>query len=973
MLGKIWKSSAGKVWMIVGAALIVLALVVSILLSTVFYDVVGLVFGRRRPIYAEGIVSMYPALNSTSKEEAFANSNALNIDVCEEGFVLLKNGADPASLEDDALPLTRGARVSVFGKNSVDLSYGGSGSGGFSGVSYKTIYDSLEDAGFVTNPELKAFYEDESRSGAKREPNSDDLDSGGNQMIATAETPQSRYDDVTESYDDYSDAAIVVITRIGGEGFDLPRYQGTTEGAASPDSHYLELDANEIDLLRAVTAEDFDKVIVVFNIPSSFEATFLEVGDLADDIDAAVWTGFTGGEGIMALGSILNGTVSPSGRLVDTWAKDFTKDPTFVNFGTGPTPDDSDKYDFGNYYFVHYEESAYVGYRYYETRGFTEGEEWYENNVLYPFGYGLSYTEFEWSAEQPATTEITKDGRITVEVTVTNTGDVAGKDVVQLYVTPPYYEIERPHKILAGYAKTDLLQPGASDTVEITLDPYDIAAYDYRNANDNDVYGYEVEAGDYELHISRNAHESVMTVDCRVATGFAYEQDPDTQADVYNRFTDNIDAYDSDYDLSVILSRSAWDATWPTKPTAEDRARGAEYELELTDLNHNNPEDYSNEQTRFGVPVGYDLRSLLPTETPETTYEPIVPYGGEQWDERWNALVSANTAGELEALFNRAAYETQPLMTIGLPATIHGDGPAGFTCFMNRDLFRGTCHWCSEPVMAATWNSELLEEIGRTMGEEGVWGNDGQPYSSIYAPGLNIHRSPFGGRCSEYFSEDPFLSGSMGAAEVRGLQSMGVIPMIKHFVANEQETHRSLTGDSTWLTEQALREIYLKPFEMAVKDGKARGLMTSFNRIGTRWTGGDYRLLTEILRGEWGFEGVVICDFNTIPQYMNSRQMAYAGGDLNLATQPVSWYDASDPSDSYVLQRCARNVIYAFTNSNAMNGKVIGYRLPVWQIVMIVIDCVIVVGIAVWGFFVVRAALKKPASSDDEVPTAENE
>ena len=295
----------------------------------------GCNFGGVRPIYDDSVTSMYTATNASSKEEALLNAQNFNIQLAEEGFVLLKN-------ENSALPLSDGARISVFGKNSVNLSYGGSGSGGFDTSNSRDLYDSLEAAGFETNPTLREFYEDDSASGSPRAANSSDLDSGDNQIISVGETPQDMYtDEVTASYADYSDAALVVITRIGGEGFDLPRYQGDTEGAYSPDSHYLELDANERDMLTAVCDAGFDHVIVMFNVPASFEATFLtdpEYAGVADKIDAAIWAGFPGSTGIMALGEIMNGSVNPSGRLPDTWAADFSKDPTFINFGTGSTP-----------------------------------------------------------------------------------------------------------------------------------------------------------------------------------------------------------------------------------------------------------------------------------------------------------------------------------------------------------------------------------------------------------------------------------------------------------------------------------------------------------------------------------------------------------------------------------------------------------------------------------------------------------
>lgn len=887
-------------------------------------------FGSQRPIYSDEVTSVYPTQKATNKAEAFANAQEVNLKLAEEGFVMLKN-------ENAALPMNKGARISVFSKNSVNLSYGGSGSGGFDTSNNKNLYESLNDAGFVTNPTLKNFYES-SQSGPVRTANSSDLDNGDNQKIATAETPQSKYTDaVRNSYADYSDAALVVITRIGGEGFDLPRYQGDSEGAVSLDSHYLELDQNEIDLLTAVTDGTFKRVVVVFNTPSSFEATFLKdsaYAAFADKIDAAVWIGFTGSNGITALGEILNGDVNPSGRLVDTWAADFTKNPSFVNFGTGCLPDTTDKYDGGMYYSVDYEEGIYVGYRYYETRGETDGEDWYNANVVYPFGYGLSYTTFNWTVGDASASEIELGTTITVPVTVKNTGSVAGKDVVQLYASAPYTlgGIEKAHKVLVGFAKTKLLQPGESETVTVSFDPYSASSYDYRDANSNGFSGYELEAGEYTLYVSRNAHESEKAIALNLAADVQIGTDPTTDSEVVNRYTDSEDFLDSDWQLDAMLSRADWEGTWPTPQTAQQHAGTDRLYEEIRSEEHNNPTDFDSEEYPwFGEEPTLTLRDLLPSAEAEG-YEPVVSYD----DERWEELMMGCDEEEMIALINNGAYHTLAMESVGLPATIHGDGPSGFTCFMSKEQVNGTCQYVSEPVMASTWNINLMNELGEAIGEEGTIGDKatGQPYSSIYAPGVNIHRSPFGGRCSEYFSEDPFISGMMGAAEVEGIQSRGVLPTVKHFVANEQETHRSIGGDLSWLSEQALREIYLKPFEYTVKLGETRGIMTSFNRIGTRWTGGDYRLLTEILRNEWGFNGLVICDFNTIPQYMIPRMMFYAGGSLDLATQQSAMWtdcDTSDAGDAIVLMRAVKDVMYALVNSNAMNAEVIGYNPPIWQ------------------------------------------
>jgi beta-glucosidase len=944
---KLKKSKAVVVWAVVSALLVSIVTAGNVLAYGPLSGLADTLFGGQRPIYNTDVVSMYPA-EASSKEEALNNAQALNLKAAEEGFVLLKN-------ENSALPLDKGAKISVFGKNSVNLSYGGSGSGGFDTSNNVDLYASLEDAGFDTNSALKSFYES-SQSGSGRSANSSDLDSGSNQRIAVGETPQSKYTDaVKNSYESYADAALVVITRIGGEGFDLPRYQGTTEGAVSADSHYLELDQNERDMLSAVCNAGFKHVIVVFNIPSSFEATFLtdpEYADFADKIDAAIWIGFTGSNGITALGEVLNGDVNPSGRLVDTWAADFTKNPTFENFGTGSTDTSTDQYDMGMYYSVDYEEGIYVGYRYYETRGLTDGEQWYQENVVYPFGYGLSYTTFEWEVGEASDDVVEMDNVITIPVTVKNTGSAAGKEVVQLYASAPYTEggIEKAHKVLVGYAKTQLLEPGESETVEVSFDPYNVASYDYRDANGNGFCGYELEHGEYTLYVSHNAHEEEAAIVLTLDEDILIEADPDTGNEVVNRYTDQEDTLDSDWQLDTVLSRADWEGTWPTPQNDETHTTTTELAAEIKDTEHNNPTDFDEEDSPwFGEDVISTLRDLLPDE-PAEDYTAIVDYD----DERWEEILDACSEEDLLNLINNGAYHTLAVENIELPATIHGDGPAGFTCFMNSEQVNGTCQYVSEPVMAATWNAELMEELGEVMGEEGILGDKstGQPYSSIYAPGVNIHRSPFGGRCSEYFSEDPYLSGVMAAAEIRGLQSKGVVPMVKHFVANEQETHRSIGGDLSWLTEQSLRELYLKSFEIAIKDGESRGIMSSFNRIGTRWTGGDYRLLTEILREEWGFKGTVICDFNTIPQYMVPRQMFYAGGDLDLATLTTSmWTDAdtSENGDAIVLRNAAKNVLYSLVNSNAMNAEVIGYNPPLWHGYLMWIDIGVGTLIVLWG------------------------
>ena len=603
-------------------------------------------------------------------------------------------------------------------------------------------------------------------------------------------------------------------------------------------------------------------------------------------------------------------------------------------------------------------------------------EAWYDQHVVYPMGYGLSYTSFEWNVDfgSLAGASISGTEKYEVTVTVTNTGAVAGKDVVQLYGRAPYnYTIEKPYEVLLDFAKTELLQPGeTSDPITLTFDPYYLASFDYNNANDNDFSGYELEAGDYSLAVCRNAHDSGIAAGFAVAEGgILFKSDPVTGTTVAPLYTGNENAYlNSDYMLGGnVLSRLVWDDTFPAAPTAEDRVVTEEFIAALGDRSPNGiaPAEEETSLTEY-----LTMRDLLTDEEGNygfaegaDAWAPIVSYT----DERWSKILDECSTAELLQMINLGAFKSEAIEGIGKPLTNDTDGPAGFVNFMMNDgTYWNTCYYAAQIVIASTWSEEIAQGFGEMVGEEGIIGADGRgnglPCSGWYAPGANIHRSQFGGRNFEYMSEDSVLTGKMAAAQIRGCQSKGVYCFMKHFVANDQETHRSNNGVAVWLTEQALREVYLRPFEIAVKEGGTRAVMSSFNRIGTRWTGGDYRLITTILRDEWGFEGTVVTDF-TSGSYMNARQMAYAGGSLNLNNQEqYNWADfnASDPSDVAVLRARAKDILYTVVNSNAFNREVVGYNLPVWEIWLIVADCAVVVGVAVWGFFAIRKAGRKIAS-----------
>ncbi len=980
MIKSLLKSVAVRVWFIVTVVLIAILIAVSIVATTVLPGLMDTMFGgeRSEKVGGTGDNNYFVADEGiTDKASALANGNAVNEDICEEGFILLKNdNVLPVATPVSDSSVSARPRVSVFGKNSVNLSYGSSGSVGGSIENPATIFDSLEAAGFDYNTTLKEFYEDNSQSGDPR-PSAPSMESGAIPSgFATGETDPDTYPAaVLESFDDYNDLALVVITRTSGENSDLPTTMINTAGAMSADDHYLELDENEQNMLR-LACENFDKVALIVNSGTPIELGFLDSHadgdataidyDFASEVGAAIQIGLPGQTGIMALGRILSGEVNPSGRTVDTYARDFMASPAVENFSVKGIAN-LDSYTVGGtaqtQWFIDYEEGIYVGYRYFETRGAGD-EEWYDDNVVYPFGYGLSYTTFSKTIKESGITQNaswSENEEISVTVTVTNTGSVAGKDVVQLYVGLPYTSggTEKSSEVLVAFAKTDMLYPASeagegkpnSQDVKLTFKPYDFASYDYANKSGG---GYRLDAGEYEFRVCSDAHSVDASVTTRLAESVSFASDPSTGYEVENRFDD------ADDQLGSVLSRSDWTGTAPSMRTADEKAAQQSFIDGLrTDRSSGNPLTADSDvvkdaaanrkpastKSRDGLQL-YELRGLDPD------------------NELWDQLMTRITVSSLWDTLSNCAFKTPSIDYIGKPETIDTDGPAGFTKFMGSgDIVTDTCVYCCEPVIAATWNVELAEAMGRAVGNEGLIGyTEDKPYSGWYAPGVNLHRTPFGGRNPEYYSEDPVLTGKMAAAVIRGAQEKGVYCYVKHFAANEQETHRG--GVCTWLTEQSLRELYLKPFEITVKEGGTTAMMSSFNRIGTKWTGGDYRLMTEVLRNEWGFAGTVICDFASNQPHMDMEQMVYAGGDTWLDTiMPSSWYDANDAVDVYVMQEATKHVLYTVVNSNAMNGIGEGviYQtyMAYWRIVLIVIDIAVPVGLIAWGAVVIIRAVKR--------------
>ena len=942
MLKQLWKRKPVKRATLISTPIIALLVVVVLVITqnTFIFETIASVLGTPVAHYEGSNAERYTADYAT-KAETLAAANALVEEIEEEGIVMLKN--------ETSLPLAKGAKVTVFGKNSVNLILGGSGSSSKSIADQATLYSSLKDAGFTVNPVMESFYNNNSLSGSGRG-TSPSMSSGVVYGFATGETPLSSYTQTQkDSYKDYADAAIVVISRIGGEGYDLPRSMATdgtlstpVEGAASATDHYLELDQNERDMIQEA-CNNFSNVILVLN--TSMELGFLDTpvgyyeGYDFSNVKSALVVGYVGGKGINALGRILNGTVNPSGHLPDTYARDFTQDPSYSNLGYY-------RYTMGgkdqNAYFVEYEEGIYVGYRYYETRGYTDGEEWYDAHVVYPFGYGLSYTDFAWelvsvkdenSKTVKAGDSFDKDTTLTFTVKVTNVGDVAGKDVVQLYTSAPYTTggIEKAHVVLSDFAKTSLLAPGKSEEVQVTVQPYDFASYDYSDANDNGFKGYELDAGDYAFKIMKDAHTSVIEdFTLTLSAGVTFETDPSTGFAVENLF-DDVSGH-----ITTYLSREDWDGTSPQSPTAEEMAVDSDF---IKALRYKLADSESDPW----------YTDVMPTQAVSAVANPTVKLtdliGKDYDDPQWDELLDQLTVEEIATLVSIGNYQTVAMPNINKPVTIDPDGPGGFVpFFMSADgtsSVYDTCTYCGETVLASTYNKDLARRMGEMVGNEGLMGDQRTgvttPYSGWYGPAMNIHRSQFAGRNWEYYSEDGLLSAKMASEVVSGAASKGVYAYLKHFAVNDQETNRDNNGLITWINEQSMREIYLKSFEACVKTGDCTAVMSSFNRLGTEWAGGCYRLLTTILRNEWGFKGFVVTDYG-IKSYLNADQMLRAGGDLSLAQfrAPSSMSTATDVS---VIRQAAKNILYTVANSNAMNNiaddTVIYYTMPVWEIVMI--------------------------------------
>ncbi|BDD41591.1 glycoside hydrolase family 3 protein [Streptococcus ruminantium] len=839
--------------------------------------------------------------------EAETVSKDLVTEIQEEGTVLLEN-------KNKTLPFKKSSKVNIFGISSVAVTYGGSGSGAADESKNINLQQSLENAGFEVNAELTEFYKGHL---PKKEGGNIFSLNGGDYNIY--EPTQDKYSDtLLKNAKKFSDTALVVISRNGGEGADLPQNMANYQ-QGDKDKHYLELQNVEKAMLKTVTA-NFDKVVVLVNSSNAMELGFLK----DTGVDAALWIGGPGSTGLNGVAKILAGDVNPSGRLVDTYAYDMTTNPTYWNTGDfsytnttyEKTPWGAKEPQTFNYKFVNYQEGIYLGYRYYETRFVdnTTGkidEEAYHKTVQYPFGYGLSYTRFT----QNITSMKENGNQIEVNVKVTNTGDVAGKEVAQVYYTAPYVAggIEKSHVVLAGFGKTDKLEPGASQELKISFNRDDLASYDYKTEK-----AYVLDAGNYEIKLMNNAHDVLDSKTYTVSQKEVRKQRSTDKAEVTNAFEYAVG--DVNY-----LSRHDWSGTEQTERTKDKEAsEQIAKEIDNTNFRFDGKSETSSEK------VETENNGLRLVDLIKADYD----------DERWEKLVAQMSVDEMASLIGFGGYATRAIKSVDKPAVADLDGPAGI-----NGIFQGIkgIQYNSEVVVASTWNTDLAKKMGDAFAKEAL----AHGIVGLYAPAVNIHRSPFSGRNFEYYSEDPLISGKMASSLVAKALENGVYTFTKHFALNDQEDNRE--GVATWSNEQAIREIYLKAFEIPVKEGGATAIMSSFNRIGTLWAGGNKDLLSTVLRDEWGFRGMVITDYDG-HGYMNPDQAIRNGGDLMLSTLGDAPTVASTGTKEGVaaLRRASKNILYTVAHSAAFD--IYKPKVKLW-LISLVAGNVILVSLTALGMY----------------------
>lgn len=884
------------------------AIIVNLILTGPMYSMVSLATGG-------GKVS----------EENVASATQLCEDIADEGIVLLDN--------DGTLPMAKNSKLNVFGWASTNPCYGGTGSGALSDA-YPTVtlLEGLTNAGFELNTELSDFY----TSYRADRP----VVGMFSQDWTLPEPEAAQYtDEMMNNAKAFSDTAMVVITRVGGEGADLPTdvSQVTYDAGHSyndfePGNHYLQLSKTEKDMIDLV-CKNFDKVVVVYN-----GANAMELGWVKDysQIKSVIWCAGTGQSGFNALGSILCGDVNPSGRTIDTFVYDLTQTPTANNFGNFnyTNMDEFKANSFGADTipaFVNYVEGIYVGYKFYETAA-AEGLIDYDKTVVYPFGRGLSYTTFT----QTLNSVTEADGTITVDVTVTNTGSASGKEVVEVYYNPPYTNggIEKASANLIGFAKTSELAPGASENVTVTFKAEDMASYD--------TYGkgcYVLEKGDYVISINADSHTVLDSKVYNVASDIVY--------DASNKRESDVEVADNKFDFAegevTYLSRADGFANYAAATAAPASYElGADYKATFYNNSNWKPEDFN------------DAKDVAPTTGAKNGLKLVDMVGVAYDDPKWDSFLDQLTITDMDTLIALGGYQSAEVASIGKVQAVDCDGPASIN---NNFTKQGSIGFPSAVMIAATWNDDLAYEFGVSIGKMA----DDMGVSGWYAPAMNIHRSAFAGRNFEYYSEDGVLSGIMAASAVQGAQEQGVYAFMKHFALNDQESKRTEML-CTWSTEQAIREIYLKPFEKCVKDADCHAVMSAFNYIGTTYAGSCPELLIDVLRGEWGFVGMVLTDYYGVYGYQDADRLIRNGGDFCLVNYDTETNHLTDTTSATALvsaRQACKNILYTVANSRAYYEENLTPGMPGWEKLMIGVDVVLFAGLAAVELLVVKKGYAK--------------
>ena len=880
----------------------------------------------------------------TLSDATVSKANELAKDVQSEAVTLLKN-------DDSNLPLS-GKKVNVFGWGSTNPVYGGTGSGSMS-KQYKTVslLDGMKQAGLKTNTELSKLYTDYRKDRPEVGMFAQDW--------TLPEVPAKQYSDkLVSDAKDFSDEAVVVLTRVGGEGADLPtdmKAKGITYKNNSKDyddfqkgESFLQLSKTERDMIDLVTS-NFKKVTLVYNGANTFQFDFLND---YPQIQSVVWCPPAGQTGFSALGEVLAGETNPSGKTSDTFLKDLTKSVSYNNFGKFEYTNMADKAAKYKGFtgddvtaipgFVNYSEGIYVGYKFYETAS-DEGLINYDDTVAFPFGYGLSYTSFDQKLDSVKY----KGGKVTVTATVTNTGDKAGKDVVEAYYNPPYTDggIEKASKNLAGFEKTKELQPGESQKVTVKFDDDDMASYDYKGAK-----AYVLEKGDYDISIQSDSHHVIDHKAITVKDTVTYDSDSNTHNGDKTVATNQFDDVAGDV---TYLSRADHFANYkeataaPTNFKMSDKAKETFY----------NNSNYD--------PKKFDKDSdKMPTTGAKNGLKLSDMYGKDYDDADWDKLLDQLTFDDMDNLIANGGYGTPAVKSVGKIQLTDADGPASLN---NNFTGVGSIGFPASTAFACTWNRDLAKQFGEMIGD---MAHD-MHVAGWYAPAMNIHRSAFSGRTFEYFSEDSLLSGAMASNEIAGAKSKGVYSFMKHFALNDQETNRT-NMVCTWANEQSIRETYLKPFEMSVKEGGAQAVMSSFNYIGYTYAGASSNLLQTVLRGEWGFKGFVLTDYFGGYGYQNADQEVRAGNDSMLATTKITNHITDKSATSVkAMRQAAHNILYTAANSwQYANGEP-KVATPIWKTAMYVAWGVVAVLVIGLEFLTIKRYLSRKKAVATIEPAAE--